>query len=48
MSEFAHPHPQVSDGLEKEQRLSLIQQEAAELVPSRVQLPIALSWMTPT
>jgi hypothetical protein len=41
MSEVAHPRPQVSEELEKEQRLTRIQQEAAALVPSRVQLPVA-------
>jgi formate-dependent nitrite reductase membrane component NrfD len=41
MSEVADPRPEVSAELEKEQRLTLIQQQAAALVPSRVQLPIA-------
>lgn len=41
MSEVAHPRPEVPDEPEKEQRLTLIQQEAAALVPSRIQLPIA-------
>jgi formate-dependent nitrite reductase membrane component NrfD len=41
MSEVAHPRPGVSEGPEKEQRLTLIQQEAAALVSSRVQLPVA-------
>lgn len=41
MSEVVRPRPELSGKLEKEQRLSLIQQEAAALVPSRVQLPVA-------